>query len=577
MDQTIKATTIEAATIDEADRAAARVSAALVFFRTVGALSIAAIACAVPQVGPYRFWLAAILVFLFVPFALWLEHRFPVADNGWSEPLFDLITLVLLVHLVPDQWFTALVIGLMVVQAPSVADNSQSPVFYGLFALILTVGMTFAAVVHDVEGWGLPILAMVVLYPSVIFYSQWQATRQNEIRGRAKALEGFHQLAGGVAHDFNNILTTVVGEAEAARSQLPPGHEARASMNEVVDAANRASLLSAHLLAFSGRNLPPDELLCLEDEIRDLVALMQPMVPKGISVELHSALAGERVKSDRFQLQQLVMNLIMNACEATQVLPGRVAIALDLEDDMRSGRAWIRLSVVDRGVGIPTEKQPKIFDPFFTSKEQGHGLGLASVRETVREIGGQIEVRSVEGEGTDVQILFPAHPAKVAEPASSSTPSLRRGGKVLVIDDDIAVRSTVSRLLEHLDYQILETGEPSRALALFEEHEREIDAVLLDLRMPEMDGWQCFEAIRAIRADTPIIICSGFDPGEADQHENDPRLAFLAKPFRLASLRSALDRVMQPGIGGTDDGAGPSAPADVLPRGATAPPTGGHA
>ncbi len=147
----------------------------MVFFRSIGAVAIAAVACLVPEVGENRFILAGLLVFVCIPTAIWLERTYPVAETGWSEPLFDLAMVVSLVHLVPDMWFVALVIGLMVVQAPSVGASHVSFLFYSLFAVILTSGMTLAALVHDVQGWALPILAMTVLYPSVIYYAYTQA------------------------------------------------------------------------------------------------------------------------------------------------------------------------------------------------------------------------------------------------------------------------------------------------------------------------------------------------------------------------------------------------------------------
>ena len=169
----------------------------ILFFRNIGALGLAMVACLVPEVGPNRFWLAALLVFVCMPAATLLERRYPVADNAWIQPLFDVGVVITLVHLVPTMWFAALVIGLMVVQTPSVAESRHSDAFYALFAVLLTSGMTLAAIVHGVPGWRLPILSMTLIYPSVIYYSHRQRVRANEIRERANAVEGLQLVAGG--------------------------------------------------------------------------------------------------------------------------------------------------------------------------------------------------------------------------------------------------------------------------------------------------------------------------------------------------------------------------------------------
>lgn len=523
----------------------ARLPAPMLFFRTVGAFAIAVMACLLPEVGSHRFLLAGTLVFFCIPAALWLESNYPVAENGWSEPLFDLGMVVTLVHLVPNMWFTALVIGLMVVQAPSIADNRKSFVFYGWFATILTVGMTFAAVVHGVEGWEIPILAMVALYPSVIFYAHWQANRQNLVRDRAAALEGLHLVAGGVAHDFNNLLTAVVGHTEVAKAELPDSHPVQAALSEVMDGASRAGLLSAHLLAFSGRHLRSDELLDLEAELIDLIQLMQPVVPTGITLRMTSRLEGERVKCDRSQLHQVVMNLILNGCEATKKLPSSVSLSLTLHDGSRLGQQWVQLSVVDRGVGIPKEEQDKIFDPFYTSKEKGHGLGLVSARKIIEEIDGSIDVESDPGVGTEVLIRFPAHAkATVVEPAPTSKEGQSmRQRHALVVDDEPAVRSTIAQLLGRLDFSVDEAESAEKAVELFSERPAEFDLAMVDLKMPGHDGWQCFDALREARRDVPVIVCSGYDPAELQERPEDARMTFLAKPFRLAALRDAVGRV----------------------------------
>jgi signal transduction histidine kinase/CheY-like chemotaxis protein len=513
----------------------------VLFFRNVAALAIAIVLCLVPEAGPSRFGLAAFLVFVCIPAATWLERSFPIAETAWIQPLFDLGVLVTAIHFVPSMWFPALVLGLVIVQAPSVAEKRRSASYHALFAVILTAGMTLAAIVHDVPDWELPVLAMVVLYPSVIYYAHRQATRTNELRDRASALEGLRLVAGGVAHDFNNLLTGVMGHAELALDQLDPDAPARDSLEAIVNGTTRASLLSARLLAFAGRDTETDASLDLEAEVGEIVALMRPAVPKGIELELRSALQGARVRARPMQLQQIVMNLILNASEAGQELPSRVRIDL-ARVSAPSGEAWLELSVRDDGVGIPAEVQPRVFEAHFTLKAHGNGLGLAGVRTAVAELGGRIEIESVEGEGTTVRVRLPEERA-VAPVQETRPPAVPEPGHLaLVVDDEAAIRGLLSRMLTGLGYTVRTASDGPEAIELTTKHRAAFDVVLLDLRMPGMDGWECLRRLREIRDDLPVVVCSGHDPSASGARPDDPRLQFLAKPFRRAALREALAR-----------------------------------
>ena len=517
-----------------------RSSKTMLFFRTVGAIAVAAVACLVPEVGPHRFWLAATLIFVCVPLATWLELRFPASENGWSEPLFDLSMVILLVHLVPAMWFTALVIGLIVVQAPSVAESERSYFYYALFATMLTAGMTFAAIVHSVEGWQLPILSMTVLYPSVIYYSYRQTAHANELRDRAISLEGLRRVAGGVAHDFNNLLTSVLGNAELASLELDESHPASEPLADVVNGATRASMLTSRLLALSGRPGHGIAEFDLEEEIHELVGLLEPVLPPGVRVRVDSSLeGGQRVRADRAKLQQLAMNLIINASEALERRPHDVFITLQRSDDRRGERVSILVS--DQGVGIRAEDRERIFDPFFSSKERGHGLGLSQAREIAQELGGELAIRSTPGYGTDARLEIPTVAPAGAPPARRAvTPSTRQSDRLaLVVDDEAEVRQVASRMLSRLEFQAIEAEDGFRGVELFAERADAIALVVLDVRMPGMSGWQCLQRIRAIRDDVPVIVCSGYDPREQENGLEADGVVRLTKPFRIADLRAA--------------------------------------
>ena len=509
----------------------------LLFFRNVAGISIAIVACLVPEVGPNRFWLAAALVFACVPLANLIEQRITFEQSIWVQPLFDLCVIVSLIHLVPDVWFTGLVIGLMVVQAPSVAEARSSSAFYALFAGILTAGMTFAAIVHDVPGWQLPVISMVVMYPSVIFYSYRQATRANELRKRAQALDGLQVVAGGVAHDFNNLLTGVIGNAEIALVETGSDHPAAEALDGVIQGAEQASLLATRLAAFSGGETSEEGVLDLNAEVETLVTLMSTVVPRHVHLDLVSGAEDARVRARRVALNQILMNLVLNATESS-ASTRNVRIEIERPDGGASGR--VHLSVVDDGEGLAPELHEQIFDPFFTLKQHGHGIGLASVRIIVEKLGGEIDVQSAQGVGTRVTVVLPEPAAADTGTTGRSAPELVPGGLALIVDDDVEVRATLTALLGQLGWKSLEATGGLDALARLRERGDEVGVVFLDLRMPGMNGWQCLRELRRAHVDVPVVVCSAYDPHAEGAPPDGERPRFLPKPVRLGALRAVL-------------------------------------
>ncbi len=520
----------------------------ILFFRLIGYVGIALLCLLFPQVGDNRFALAGLIAFVALPAVLVLNVKFNGSDRGWTEPLLDLFVTVAFVHLVPEAWFVALCVGLMVALAPSVSLHPRSYRIYGAFALILVGGLGLAALVHDVEGWLLPLLTVAVVYPSVVFHAHWQVRRADALRERAQFLQNLNHLAGSVAHDFNNVLAGVSGHAELAIADLPEDHPAVQAMEEVINGASRASLLCGQLLSFSNQNGSGLQALELGAELRTLVGLLEPVVPKGVRIE--TEYAGEQmwVKADKAQLQQVIMNVVLNAGEASAELPAKVAVMLELSS--RNGDALAVIKVRDSGQGIADEDLEQVFDPFFTTKEKGHGLGLASARRIVQMHEGDIHIASMPGVGTTVTISLPVTERPGADvsavDARGSEHDKQRPGMILIVDDEPSVREVVVGLLELAGYLGITAQNGDEALQVFREHQDEILAVLLDLKMPGMDGWHVLNALHDIRSDLPVLICSGYDPDERSAEDMPERVRFLSKPFRAAELELALEELLLP-------------------------------
>ncbi len=514
----------------------------IMLFRVAGQIAIAVLALLFPEVGEQRHLLAGVLLLVCVPLTIVLNTRFRGSDSAWVEPLFDLVLVVVLVHFVPDVWIVALCIGLMVALAPSVSLHPRSYRIYGLFALILVGGMSFAAVVHGVDDWLLPLLAVAAIYPSVVFYAHWQVRRADALRERSQLLQSMTHLAGSVAHDFNNVLAGVTGHAELALADLPDDHPASAAVQEVINGASRASLLCGQLLSFS-KLVPGSQRLDLKKELAMLVGLLEPVVPKGVQLEVETCDAELWVNADRSQLQQVIMNVILNAGEACAHPPA--VVSLSSAEVMRDGIKWVEIVARDSGDGIAAEDLDRVFDPFYTTKEKGHGLGLAGARRIMRAHGGEIELSSQVGIGTTVTLRLPlAPPGEEPTLAENATLSRGDGGLVMIVDDESSVREVVTGLLARMDYRCVGVENGQEAVDLFRERGDEMAAVMLDLKMPGMDGWRCLELLREIRADIPILVCSGYDPEDRELGSLPPNVRFLSKPFRSADLQAALEEVV---------------------------------
>ncbi len=464
--------------------------------------------------------------------------------------MFDLIMVVTLVHLVPHLWVAAMGLGLMVALAPSVSLHPASHWIYLAFGVVLLSGLTFAAIVHDVVGWELPMAAVAVTYPSMLYYTYTQMRRANELRERAQLMRGMTELAGSVAHDFNNMLTTIIGHAELAQMKLSASQEAREDINHILSGADRAALLCRQLLSFAGRNVGRPGQVDLKAEIQTMAGLLAPVMPAGVAIEVDAPEFPVYLSADVSQVQQVLMNVLLNAGDAMIGMRGSISVTLCRATEEPAN--CVELTVSDSGHGIPESVITKIFDPLFSTKGEGHGLGLASTKKIMDDLGGSISVDS-QVSGTKVTLRWnetkaPASTAQESGDATAGRDTASDAGRlVLVVDDDASVREVAAGLLARLGYDVMEASDAFEAEAAFERDAGKFYAVLLDLKMPVKDGWSCLRDLRKISSQTPIVICSGYDPQESLPAfaQEDPNLEFLKKPYRSDRLAKVLSAVIR--------------------------------
>ena len=378
---------------------------------------------------------------------------------------------------------------------------------------------------------------------------------------QAQKFESLGLMAGGIAHDFNNLLTPILGEASLALMDLPPDSAARARLERIQKAAQRAATLTHQLLDYAGRGALSNESLDLSRLVGELGELLATSVAP--RAELRQQLPADLppIEGDGAQVSQVVMNLITNAAEAIGEGGGRIDVgagslsmtrseldALLLGEGLAEGR-YVYVEVQDSGCGMSAATRARIFDPFFTTKFTGRGLGLAAVLGIVRAHRGAIEIESEPGRGTRFRVLFPvsarAARAEPGEPVPEPAHPPGRG-LVLVVDDDRGVLEVISETLTRAGYDVLRATDGASALALFREHKDTIRVVLLDLNMPGASGEETCDELRRLRPDVKIVLISGYSQDRSPARASRPWLAgFLQKPFLpstlLAKLRSLFD------------------------------------
>ncbi len=394
---------------------------------------------------------------------------------------------------------------------------------------------------------------------SEAFNAQRLACRIQQVHRRRQMEHGVIQrqkeecisvLAGGIAHDFNNMLVGILGKASMLEELLPQQGTSRELCQGIQRTAHRMSDLAKQLLAYARGGKYHPKALSVDDAIQDTLAILAGSVKPGITLRTALDAGATYVEADHSQLVQALLNLCLNACEA---LDGhgelRIATRATHKDapwncalGLRHGAGdFVQIEIADNGPGIASAVQARMFEPFYSTKGAGRGLGLAAVQGIVRNHHGGLLVRSSAATGTTFQILLPAHreaaPPAPARSVPAAKPHMERS-TVLIVEDEPEVREVAGDILRRAGHRVLSVGTGAEARELLRASARTIDVVLLDMRLPDCGGEEVLAFARRQRADLPVLICSGYDRAAVmrDVVTDDPRVAFLPKPFIAGQL-----------------------------------------
>jgi signal transduction histidine kinase/CheY-like chemotaxis protein len=371
----------------------------------------------------------------------------------------------------------------------------------------------------------------------------------------AQKLESLGVLAGGIAHDFNNLLVGILGYADLAREEIPHTSPVRGRIDGIVNAAKRAADLARQMLAYSGKGRFVVQPVNLNTVIEEMGRLIEVSISKRVVIKYDLANELPATCGDASQIGQVILNLITNAAEAIGDRSGVIGISTGVTTcDQRylkdtyvpetlPNGIYLYVEVADTGCGMDKETCDRVFDPFFSTKFTGRGLGLAAVLGIVRGHKGTIKVYSEPGRGTTFKVLFPTT-EEIAEAKSRDaieTASLRGEGTVLVVDDEETVRTVAKDMLQKAGFEVLTAADGVEAIEVFKQFEKSIVCVVLDLTMPRMNGEETFRILKQINPQIPVILSSGYNEQEILTRFIGKGLAgFLQKPFRSADVYAKL-------------------------------------
>jgi PAS domain S-box-containing protein len=384
----------------------------------------------------------------------------------------------------------------------------------------------------------------------------------------AQKLESLGVLAGGIAHDFNNLLMAILGNLDLALMDMSPVAPARSSIEQSAIAARRAADLTRQMLAYSGKASFDVRHINLSELLEENAHLFRACISKMVVFNVQLDRGLPLVNADSGQIQQVIMNLITNASEAIGDQPGVISLSTGVQTcdtatlsvsrvtELPPSGRFVCLEVTDTGCGMDNETQLRLFDPFFSTKLMGRGLGMSAILGIMRAHQGAIFVDSTVGKGTTIRVLFPAEPpppaaAKLSAPIEilpeGSPAKPATVGTVLVVDDEDMVRKVCAQILRRLGWNVITASNGPEAIKLYGENVDGITCVVLDQSMPQMDGMTVFRELRVINPGAQVILSSGYsnDQGAGQRLAAEGLAGFIQKPYTIDSLRQQLARILQ--------------------------------
>ncbi|HTD51581.1 MAG TPA: ATP-binding protein [Thermoanaerobaculia bacterium] len=432
-------------------------------------------------------------------------------------------------------------------------------------------GSFAGATVEEIEGPGKekrllavlrrPVVDQMGVVVGVIGIAR-DVTEQRELEQRlvqSQKMDAIGRLAGGVAHDFNNMLTAIQGYRSLLLTELPERDSRRENVEEILKAGERATALTKQLLAFSRRQVLEPRVLDLNEVVRNLSRMLSRLIGENIELSFSPAPDLWHVLADPGQIEQVLMNLAINARDA---MPRGGRLTIETRNTQLDGSHWRKdfpvqsgdyslLAVTDTGVGIPPEIQTRLFEPFFTTKPRGEGtgLGLSTVYGIVKQSGGYIWVYSEPGAGSTFKVYLP----RVDAPLSTSDalrPATSAGGTetILFVEDEREVRSLVEKLLRLQGYKVLSAADPAAAIAHARGHSGVIDLLITDVMLPGLSGRDLAHQIQKLKPEIPILYISGYSDDAVVRHGNlDAGTHFLQKPFTPLQLGRKIREILDAG------------------------------
>jgi PAS domain S-box-containing protein len=378
--------------------------------------------------------------------------------------------------------------------------------------------------------------------------------------GDAQRLESVALLAGGIAHDFNNLLVPILGYASVARETLDPDSPVQPFFSEIEQACERAATLTRQLLAYAGKTGFVITHVDVPTVVREAVEVASASIPKGVAMTVERGGAIPPVEADAGEVRQTIVSLLLNAAESIAGGHGEVRVRVgvkEIRDPSTAGfriagnvqpGTYVSVEVRDTGCGIDEAIQGKIFEPFFSTKFLGRGLGLAAVAGIVRTHEWGLTFRSTKGEGSTFEVFLRAVPAQHHEPALLPPPAIAESAEavsILVIDDEEIVRRTAKLALERHGYRVLLAESGAAAVETFRNAEGAVDLVLLDMSMPRMSGQETLAALLKIDPNVKALVSSGYSEEQTlPLFSGQPTVGFIQKPYTPAELATTIQRVL---------------------------------